>query len=44
MSTPLTSMPNVGPAVARKLARLGVVSPGDLAVAIPTSSKARAGG
>lgn len=30
MSSELTSIPNVGPAVARRLARLGIVHPGDL--------------
>jgi hypothetical protein len=30
MSDPLTSIPNVGPAIARKLRRLGIERPGDL--------------
>lgn len=30
MTSELTSIPNVGPAVARKLARLGIASPSDL--------------
>jgi hypothetical protein len=30
MPDPLTSMPNVGPAIARKLGRLGVTTPDDL--------------
>jgi hypothetical protein len=30
MTTPLTTIPNVGPAVARTLRRLDIVEPGDL--------------
>lgn len=30
MTSELTSLPNVGPAVARKLERLGIHAPGDL--------------
>jgi hypothetical protein len=30
MTSPLTEMPNIGPAIARKLERLDVAAPGDL--------------